>query len=140
MSLRDIDPKKYNDLARRVRQDVSAQKLKLVALRVISTAATLHSSYAVLQGVKADTGVTGLGWKVGGTFYASNQMTKNKVKIGVSLVSYADTFESPSSSSGVTPPAQGVNFLSNMAENAKPESVGIKRGTFDSVLKIQRLE
>ncbi|WP_369915946.1 hypothetical protein AB8810_06995 [Xanthomonas sp. NCPPB 3005] len=140
ISLRDIDKKKYDDLARRVRQDVSAQKLKLVALRIISTAATLHSSYALLQGAKADTGVTGLGWKMGGTFYASKQMTKNRVKIGVSLVSYAGTFESTSSSGGTTSPEPGVNLLGNMAENIKPESVGIKRGTFDSVLKIQSVE
>lgn len=136
MSLRDIDRKKYSDLAKRVRRDVANQKLKLIGLKVISTAATLHSSYAVLQGAKADASVTGLGWKLGGSFYASKQMTKNKVKIGVSLVSYADDLEASPLAGDPTPPLTGINLNSSRVESTKPESVGIKRGTFDSVFKI----
>lgn len=91
MSLRDIDKVKFNNLAKRVRADIATQKdLKLKSIRVIAAAATLNSAFSVIQGVKADTKVSGPGWQVGGMFYSSQQMTKNRTKIGISIVPYVE--------------------------------------------------
>lgn len=137
MNLRDIDRRKYTDLAKRVRADILRQNLKLNSLKVISTAATLHSSYSVLQGVKSDANITGLGWQVGGSFYASKQMAKNKVKTGVTLVSYAESLDTSSAiTDNKLPVPSNASLPSNRVEFVKPESVGIEERAFESVFKL----
>jgi hypothetical protein len=140
MSLRDIDGAKYNDIARRAYADVKAQGLKFKAFRIISSAASLHSAYSVIKGVKADANVSGLGWKVGGSFYSSQQMNKNRVKIGVNLVSYAGdaSIFKPTEENALTP---GVNLLpGRVVEPVQPESIGIDRRAFPNVFKVENLK
>ena len=138
ISLRDIDKAKFNELAQRVRADVAQQNLKIKSIRIVSAAATLHSAYAVLQGVKSDSSITGPGWQIGGNFYSSQQMTKNRVKVGVSLVPYAE-----STTLTARPPVAGAPRTSdlalpnNQARSAKPESLGISRDAFQTILKIE---
>ncbi|WP_332604177.1 hypothetical protein [Acinetobacter sp. ESBL14] len=96
ISLSDIDMQKFQSLAKQVRKNFALQKeLKLKSIQVISTAAILNTSYAVMQGVKSDLDVSGPGWKVGGSFYSTQQMSKNRSRVGVALVPFVEDIPDP---------------------------------------------
>lgn len=140
ISLHDIDRTKFNELAQRVRADIAQQgNLKLKSIRIVSAAATLHSAYAVLQGVKADSSITGPGWQLGGNFYSSQQMTRNRVKVGVSLVPYTENaaLAAKPSVAGAPKPTD-LALPNNLAIPVKPESLGISKGAFQTILKIEK--
>jgi hypothetical protein len=89
IGIRDIDRAKFNAAAARIAKDLQSAGLKLRGYRVVSAAVALHSAYALLKGsdVKAD--ASGLGWVIGGKFYASQKMEKNRVKVGLTLLPLA---------------------------------------------------
>lgn len=139
MSLYDIDRKKFNDLAKRIRADIATQNdLRLKALRVIFAAATLNSAFSVMQGVKADAKASGPGWQVGGMFYASQQMAKNRTRVGVSLVPYAEEALTPTrpSASGSVDSAT-LTLPGNHAVPVATETLGTSGVSFQRILRIQ---
>ena len=137
MSLRDIDGAKYNDIARRAYADLKSQGLKFKAFRIISSAASLHSAYSVIKGVKADTEVTGLGWKIGSSFYSSQQMTKNRVKIGVNLVSYAGDASIFKPAEEVANSASANLLPGRLVESIRPEDLGVDRRAIPNIFRVE---
>lgn len=139
MSLRDIDKKKFNELARRIRVDIASQKdLKLKSLRVIAAAATLNSAFSVMQGVKADAKVSGPGWQVGGMFYSSQQMAKNRTRVGVALVPYAEDMPiSTKPSTGDRIDSAVLTLPGNQAVPVAKEALGPSGVRFQNIMRIE---
>lgn len=143
MNLRDIDRRKFNDAVRRIRADIARQpQLKILSIEIISSAAALHSAYAVIQGVKSDANVSGAGWQIGGKFYASQQMTKKRKRIGIATVPFAEDVivgEKAPTEPAVNPVLKGL--AADPAAKVKPESLGLKPGGFQEIIKVDsRLE
>ncbi len=64
-----------------------AQRSNMIidAIGVIEDVATLHASSAVLQGIDIKAATVGLGWSLGGQFYASRNHKQEEIKVGVNV-------------------------------------------------------
>ncbi|ENV09314.1 hypothetical protein F966_01970 [Acinetobacter higginsii] len=89
ISFDDLDKKKFSELAKAAKAEFENKKdVKFKSVAVILEAAILTTSFSMLKGTKANSNINGPGWQVGGLFYSSQEMSKNRTQIGVYTANY----------------------------------------------------
>src|SRR6185436_14022448 len=75
-----------------LQENARKQNVKIESIGVIEDVAALHASSAFLQASDIKASTVGLGWSIGGQFYASQSLKQEEIKIGVNVVSVPEIF------------------------------------------------
>ncbi|MDF0376838.1 hypothetical protein [Methylophilus sp. YYY-1] len=139
LRMSDIDPNKFKIVAKFIREEIAnTSGLTLKGIKVVSSVATLNTAYSVLKGTKADAKISGPGWQVGGMFYASQTMQKNKVKLGINLTPYFGAIGADASPSVIKlETSSGLKLPSNQAVPVSNSEIGITDMRFKNIIQLQ---
>lgn len=134
----DIDSKKVALYSKILMQKLKNDpECKLKDIHYIETATIIYQNFKVLKNNGANAKITGPGWNIDGSFFATNQKEKNDIRIAVRTIPYLIDMDEffPQKPNGAE---KKINILQgNRAISVAPNSIGNLGKEFKNVFKIQ---